>query len=97
MRNQDIFLDFTANPSLGDALSSYNVGDTCKLEIAVQIKSKDDKGISGVIQPDSIVPEGYEKEEGSDDAGSTPAPVPPGGLAVPPVTQVMQLRKKGEK
>lgn len=97
MRNQDIFLDFTTNPSLGDALKEYNVGDTCKLTVEVLIKSKDDKGISGVIQPDSIVPEGYEKEPGSDDAGATPAPVPPGGLAVPPVTQVMNLRKKGEK
>lgn len=99
MKNQDIFFNFTTNPSLADALADTNVGDTVKVELEVLVTSKDDKGISGTIQPDSVVPEGYEKEEPSDDNDDVPAPVPspPGSLASAPVMQAMNLRKKGKQ
>lgn len=96
-KNQDLYLDFISNPSLADALGDANPGDTIKLSLEILVKSKDDKGLSAAIQPDSVVPEGFEKEPtGPDDTGDiTPAPEPPGSLATPPVVQAMKLRKKG--
>lgn len=97
MKNGDIYLDFTTNPSLADAMGDANVGDKIKLELEIQVKSKDDKGISASIEPGSVVPDGYEKEEAGDDSIETmPPPQPPGAVTPPPpVIQAMNLRKKG--
>lgn len=96
MKNQDVYLDFQTNPSLADALGDANVGDTVKLEMEIMVKSKDDKGLSGVIQPNSVVPEGFEVEDDEENGNTTPAPQPPGSLATEPVTQAMTLKKKGK-
>ncbi len=99
MRNLDIYLDFTADPDLASALSETPVGTKIKLEVEVLVTDLDAKGLTGTIEPGSIVPEGYKRVEGEDDQPSaTPAPPPPGSLAVTPVVQVMNgLRKKGDK
>lgn len=97
-RNQDIYFAFDTNPSLADSLADKNPGDVFEVTLKVQVKSKDDKGLSGTIEPDSVVPEGYEPEEETEDSitDTTPPPQPPGSLVVPPITQVMNLRKKGK-
>lgn len=99
LRNSDIYLDFTRDPSLASALADYNVGETCTLEIEVKIVSKDAKGIAGSIEPGGAIPEGYEREESDEDEGgvTTPPPQPPGSQAVAPVTVAMNLKKKGAK
>lgn len=102
-KNQDIYLDFQTNPSLAQALADANPGDEIKMELTVMVKSKDDKGLSGTIEPGSVVPDGYEpdpddKEDGGspdDDDTTANAPQPPGSLATPPVVSAMNLRKKG--
>lgn len=97
LRNSTIYLDFTQNPSLADALASSNVGDKCKIEVEVEIISKDLKGLAGSIAPGDAVPDGYEAEEPKDtDVDTTPAPQPPGSFATAPVTVAMNLRKKGK-
>ena len=96
MRTQDIYLDFTSNPSLAEALSGKQAGDKIKLELEVLVKGIDEKGISGEIEPGTIVPEGYEAEEPDEEGNqTTPAPPPPGALTVAPVTVAMGLKKKG--
>lgn len=96
-RNQDCFFDFKSNPSLGDALADKNPGDKFTVEMEVMVVSKDDKGMSVTIEPNSVVPSGYEKEEDPDKIGEmTPTVQPPGALSVAPVQQAMYLRKKGK-
>lgn len=97
-RNSDVYLDFKSNPSLGDALADKAVGDKITLEMEVMIISKDDMGAACTIEPNSVIPDGYEKEEDPDEIGeTTPVPQPPGALSVAPVTQAMYLRKKDGK
>jgi hypothetical protein len=97
-RNQDIYLDFVTDPSLAAAFNDYNPGDKCTFEVTIEIKSKDMKGLSGTIEPGSVTPEGYEREEPNNDSGvTTPAPQPPGSFATAPVTVAMNLRKKNGK
>lgn len=97
LRNSKIYLDFTQNPSLSDALADKNVGDKCTAEVTFEIISKDLKGIDASIAPGDVTPEGYEAEEPKDtNVDTTPAPPPPGSFATAPVTVAMNLRKKGK-
>lgn len=99
MRNQSIFLDFTSNASLAQALADKNPGDKVTLEMVVTVKTKDDQGMTGDIDPGTVVPEGFEPEEpeqgettdptaGADMQGTVPS--------MPPVMVAMGLKKKGE-
>lgn len=102
-RNCDGYYDFKANPSLADALADVNVGDKIKVEQEIIVLSKDDKGIAFNVEPESVIPNGYEKEEPDPDDEDpsvgevTPTVQPPGALSVAPVQQAMYLRKKGGK
>ena len=97
MRNQDLYLDFEANPALAEALANQNPGDKVKLELTVLIKSKDERGLSAVVEPGTIVPEGYEQEPGNDQDTPQRVPQPQAGTnAVMPVTVAMGLKKKDQ-
>jgi hypothetical protein len=99
-RNDDLFISFPKNPEVQTALADKNVGDTCKLELEIEIISRDSKGISATITPGSIVPEGYEQEDDEEDTGgnvTASANQPPGylGPETPPVISAMRLKRKG--
>lgn len=101
-RNDDAFFSYAKNPDLQTALADKQVGDTCKLELEVEIISRDSKGISANIVENSVTPEGYEMEDTPDDmpisSTSPSANQPPGYLGPtqsPPVITAMRLKKKG--
>jgi len=99
MTNQDVYLDFTNNPTLADALSDANVGEKVKVEMVLLVKSKDDKGLSAAIDPGSVVPEGYEPVEGGDDNDGDEPAAPPqpaaGSMQAQPVEVMQRIKKKG--
>jgi hypothetical protein len=102
MRNMDMYLDLSENPTLADAMQGKNAGDQVKLELTMLVKSIDDKGITGAIVPGSVVPDGYEPEEPQDDgpSGAARTAVPPSPNAGPvpptPVEVAMGIRRKGK-
>ena len=76
-------------------MSSAKIGSKVKLELEVLVKGNDAKGLSGVIEPDSVVPDGFEKVDPDAVPPTTTAPEPSSAMATAPVTQAMNLRKKG--
>jgi hypothetical protein len=62
-----VLLDFSNNPELRAALSTYKVGQKLKLEVELQIDSFTEEGLEGSVK--SIAPEGYEAPPGATNEG----------------------------
>lgn len=99
-QNQDGWMDFLKNPSLGEALADKHPGDTFKFEAEAQVLSIDPlKGLSFNFVPGTVVPDGFELEDKPELGNVTiaPSPTPPGSLAQEPVSVLTTLRRKGQK
>jgi hypothetical protein len=64
----EVRLSFDQNPALSEATQSMALGDKLKLEMHSTLKDRDAEGI--VLTVEAAVPEGYEVDEESEDAGA---------------------------
>lgn len=92
-RRDTIRVTYEQNPAIKEAMRNVSEGDKGTCEVKYVLKSKDEEGVSLII--DAVIPDGYEVDEEGD--GGT---MSSGSLMAPDSTMsplAMMVRKKQVK